>query len=51
MKIKAFQTIALAAWCALSAAAVTASFGDWIFGAAVGLFFVGIGLDAIFLKD
>lgn len=45
------QTIALAAWCALSAAAVTASFGDWIFGMAVGLFFVGIGLDAIFAKD
>lgn len=49
--MKALQTIALAAWCALSAAAVTASFGDWIFGAAIGLLFVGIGLDAIFAKD
>lgn len=49
--MRLLQTIALAAWCALSAAAVTASFGDWIFGAAVGLFFVGIGLDAIFAKD
>lgn len=49
--MKVLQTIALSAWCALSAAAVTASFGDWIFGAAVGLFFVGIGLDAIFAKD
>lgn len=49
--MRLMQTIALAAWCALSAAAVTASFGDWIFGLAVGLFFVGIGLDAIFAKD
>lgn len=49
--MKVLQTIALAIWCALSAAAVTASFGDWIFGVAVGLFFVGIGLDAIFAKD
>jgi len=49
--MKVLQTIALAAWCALSAAAVTASFGDWIFGVAVGLFFVGIGLDALFAKD
>lgn len=49
--MKALQTIALAAWCVLSAITVTASFGDWIFGAAVVLFFVGIGLDAIFAKD
>lgn len=51
MKIKAFQTTVLAAWCALSAAAVTANFSDCIFGVAAGLFFVGIGLDAIFAKD
>lgn len=49
--MRLLQSIALAAWCALSAATVTASFGDWIFGMAVGLFFVGIGLDAIFAKD
>lgn len=48
--MRLLQTISLAAWCVLSAATVTASFGDWIFGAAVGLFFVGIGLDAIFAK-
>lgn len=49
--MRLLQTIALAAWCALSADAITSSFGDWIFGVAVGLFFVGIGLDAIFAKD
>lgn len=49
--MRLLQTIFLAAWCILSSVAVTASFGDWILGVAVGLFFVGIGLDAIFAKD